>query len=57
LPKLSTHAADVFAIGGITDERLDELAGLRDRISGVAAIRLFQTAADPRAVVERIAAR
>ncbi len=57
LPLGGTHAADVFAIGGIDESRLDRLEPFRDRISGVAAIRLFQEAPEPRAVVERIAAR
>ena len=50
-------SCDVFAIGGVDEERLPELDPYRDRISGVAAIRLFQEAGDPRAVAERIAAR
>jgi thiamine-phosphate pyrophosphorylase len=57
LPSLASHSTEVFAIGGITEERLEELDFLRDRLSGVAAVRLFQAAPDPRAVVERIAAR
>ena len=57
LPALASHHAEVFAIGGITEERLEELDALRDRLSGVAAVRMFQTAPDPRALVERIAAR
>ena len=55
LPPRSTHGTDVFAIGGIDESRLEELARLGDRISGVAVVRLVQEAADPRAVVERIA--
>ncbi len=54
LPKLSEHAAEVYAIGGIAEENLAELARRKARVSGAAAIRLFQEAADPRAVVERI---
>jgi thiamine-phosphate pyrophosphorylase len=57
LPRRSTHACDVFAIGGVDEDRLAQLDPYRDRISGVAAIRLFQDAGDPRAVAERIAAR
>jgi thiamine-phosphate pyrophosphorylase len=57
LPRRETHSCDVFAIGGVDEERLPELDPYRDRISGVAAIRLFQEAGDPRAVAERIAAR
>ena len=54
LPPLSEHATDVYAIGGIGDENLPEIARRKDRVSGVAAIRLFQDAADPRAAVVRI---
>lgn len=57
LPDRKTHGADVFAIGGIDEERLETLAEYLDRIAGVAAVRLVQEADDPRAVVERIAAR
>lgn len=55
LPPRGTHGAEVFAIGGIDESRLEELARFGDRISGIAAVRLVQQAADPRAVVERIA--
>ena len=57
LPPAQSHGCEVYAIGGISQERLPELDPYRDRISGVAAIRLFQECADPRAVAERIAAR
>ena len=57
LPPLSGHGAQVFAIGGIAEARLGELDALHDRVSGVAAVRMFQAAPDPRALVERIAAR
>lgn len=57
LPRASTHSCEVYAIGGVTEESLPELESYRDRISGVAAIRLFQESADPRAAAERIAAR
>ncbi len=57
LPRRASHASDVFAIGGIDEARLVELDSYRDRISGIAAIRLFQESADPRGVVERIATR
>ena len=57
LPRRDTHSCDVFAIGGVDEERLPDLDPYRDRISGVAAIRLFQESGDPRAVAERIAAR
>ncbi len=52
-----THDAEVFAIGGIDEARIAALDAYRDRISGVAAVRLFQESADPRAVGGRIAAR
>ncbi len=55
LPLLDGHPAEVYAIGGISEENLGELEPWRDRISGIAAIRLFQEAADPRAVALRIA--
>jgi thiamine-phosphate pyrophosphorylase len=57
LPRLDTHSCEVFAIGGVDEGRLPELDPFRDRISGVAAIRLFQESGDPRGVAERIAAR
>jgi thiamine-phosphate pyrophosphorylase len=57
LPLLSSHHSEVYAIGGLEEGNLGQLDPYRDRISGVAGIRLFQEAADPRAVVERIAAR
>lgn len=57
LPRRDTHACDVYAIGGVSESRLPELDPYRDRICGVAAIRLFQESPDPRAVAERIAAR
>lgn len=55
LPLLFDHSADVYAIGGIADENLAQIARRKDRVSGVAAIRFFQDAADPLAAVERIA--
>jgi thiamine-phosphate pyrophosphorylase len=56
LPRRDEHGRDVFAIGGIDERRLSALLPYRDRISGVAAIRLFQESADPRGVVDRIMA-
>ena len=56
LPLRSTHRTEVFAIGGIDETAMDALEAHRDRISGIAGIRLFQEASDPRGVVERIAA-
>jgi thiamine-phosphate pyrophosphorylase len=55
LPPLVSHRAEVFAIGGIDESHLDELARFSDRITGVAAVRLVQEAPDPRFVIERIA--
>jgi thiamine-phosphate pyrophosphorylase len=57
LPRRETHSAEVYAIGGITEETLGRLDAYQDRISGVAATRLFQDAPDPRALAERIARR
>lgn len=57
LPRRDAHNCEVFAIGGIDEGRFPELEPYRDRIAGIAAIRLFQESSDPRAVVERIAAR
>lgn len=56
LPRKDTHSCDVFAIGGIDESNLGHLLPYGDRITGIAAIRLFQEAADPRAAVRRIAA-
>ncbi len=57
LPPLGTHACEVFAIGGISEANLERLDPYRDRIAGVAGVRLFQDAPDPRAVLERIVRR
>ncbi|MEP6993019.1 MAG: hypothetical protein ABI968_00765, partial [Acidobacteriota bacterium] len=57
LPLRDTHGSEIFAIGGIDERTIDRLEPHRDRISGVAGIRLFQEAEDPRAVVQRIADR
>jgi thiamine-phosphate pyrophosphorylase len=57
LPLSSSHRAEVYAIGGIDEAALDLLEPYRDRIAGVAAMRLIQEASDPRGVAERIAAR
>jgi thiamine-phosphate pyrophosphorylase len=57
LPRLADHEAEVFAIGGIDESRVAELEAYGDRISGVAAVRLFQESADPRGAAQRIAAR
>lgn len=57
LPPASEHGSDVLAIGGVEEEKIGLLAPYRDRIAGVAGIRLFQEAADPRGVAERICSR
>ena len=57
LPPKASHGAEVYAIGGVDETTMDALAPYADRISGVAAIRLFQESADPRALVERLTAR
>jgi thiamine-phosphate pyrophosphorylase len=57
LPLRRTHQSEVFAIGGIDEAAIADLEPHRDRISGVAGIRLFQNATDPRQLVERIAVR
>lgn len=56
LPLREGHESDVYAIGGIGEAELERLGSFRDRLAGVAAVRLFQEASDPRAVVETIAA-
>ena len=57
LPLQDEHGSEVLAIGGISEESLDRLEPWRDRIAGVAGIRLFQESADPRGLARRIAAR
>jgi thiamine-phosphate pyrophosphorylase len=54
LPRLDEHASEVYAIGGIDEERLAALAPYADRITGIAAVRLIQESPDPRATVRRI---
>ena len=54
LAPLASHRADVYAIGGIGEENLDDIAARKDRVSGAAAIRMFQDSRDPRALAERI---
>jgi len=55
LPPLAGHGASVYAIGGISRDNAGEIGRHRDRVSGIAAIRLFQDAADPRSEADRIA--
>jgi thiamine-phosphate pyrophosphorylase len=57
LPAWSEHGAQVFAIGGIREKDLDELEPWRDRLAGVAGIRLFQDSDDPGGVARRICLR
>jgi thiamine-phosphate pyrophosphorylase len=57
LPDRGSHGCEVFAIGGMDLGRLTELEGHRDRIAGIAAVRLLQESPDPRAVAEEVAAR
>jgi thiamine-phosphate pyrophosphorylase len=57
LPASREHAAEVYAIGGVDEAALDRLEPYRDRIAGVAAIRLFQESADPAATAARISCR
>jgi thiamine-phosphate pyrophosphorylase len=57
LPERSSHRAEVYAIGGIDEAALDRLEPYGDRIAGVAAIRLFQESADPRATLSKVAHR
>jgi thiamine-phosphate pyrophosphorylase len=57
LPRRDEHSSEVFAIGGISEENLVRLDPYRDRIAGVAGIRLFQRSPDPRGLAERIARR
>lgn len=57
LPPRTSHTAQVLAIGGIDEPNLGLLEPYRDRVSGVAGIRLFQDSPDPRAVAERIVSR
>jgi thiamine-phosphate pyrophosphorylase len=57
LPRRDTHQCEVLVIGGIAENTLDALEPYRDRISGVAAVRLFQESSSPRAAAERLALR
>jgi thiamine-phosphate pyrophosphorylase len=56
LPPSSSHDAEVYAIGGINPDNMEQLLPFRDRIAGVAAVRLFQEARDPRALLTSLAA-
>ena len=54
LPPRESHGADVYAIGGVRLNNLEEIARRGGRVSGAAAIRLFQDSPDPRALAERM---
>ena len=54
LPPLAEHRSEVYVIGGIDAAKIPTLAAHRDRITGVAGIRLFQDAVEPRASVEKV---
>ncbi len=56
IPDRSTRPAQVYAIGGVDAATLPRLHALGDRIDGVAAIRFFQDAADPRESLARVTA-
>jgi thiamine-phosphate pyrophosphorylase len=57
LPPRDEHSSEIFAIGGISEKNLGRLDLYRDRIAGVAGIRLFQQSHDPRGLAERIGRR
>jgi thiamine-phosphate pyrophosphorylase len=57
LPPRAEHRTEVYAIGGIAEENVDCLEPYRDRIDGVAAVRLFQESSDPRGAALRLARR
>jgi len=54
LPERRPPACELYAIGGIDATTLSRLAPVRNRCDGVAAIRFFQDAADPRESLSRI---
>jgi thiamine-phosphate pyrophosphorylase len=54
LPPSRPPSCELYAIGGIDAATLPKLLPVRTRFDGVAAIRFFQDAADPRAVLSRI---
>ena len=57
LPPAASHGCEVFAIGGVSEERRVELEWNSGWLSNNAKIRLFQESACPRETAERIAAR
>jgi thiamine-phosphate pyrophosphorylase len=57
LPRRAEHGSEVYAIGGIGADNVAGLDPWLDRIDGVAAIRYFQEAEDPRGAAEALARR
>jgi len=57
LPRRAEHGSEVYAIGGIGADNVARLDPWLDRIDGVAAIRYFQEAEDPRGAAEALARR
>ncbi len=56
LPAARDLSGEIYVIGGVSGETIARLAPYRDRFTGIAAIRLFEEAPDPAAIVERIRA-
>jgi len=56
LPASSSHEAEVYAIGGLNLENIGQLLPFCDRIAGAAAVRLFQEAGDPIAILRQLTA-
>lgn len=54
IPPGSDRGGEVLAIGGITLDNLAELLPYRNRLDGIAAIRLFEDAVDPAAAVQAV---
>ena len=57
LPPRAEHGSEVYAIGGIGADNVARLDPWLDRIDGVAAIRYFQEAKDPRGAAQALARR
>jgi thiamine-phosphate pyrophosphorylase len=57
LPLRAEHGCEVFAIGGLNAGNVARLDPWLDRIDGIAGIRYFQDAEDPRGAVEALARR
>lgn len=56
LPPLSSHESEIYAIGGIDVRAAALLRPYHDRITGIAAIRLFEESADPTLVMDSLRA-